>query len=341
MKTAKWNGNTSIGDETLIDMYKWMVRGRIFDERALKYQRQGKIGTYAPLAGQEAAQVGSAMALTSEDWMFPSYREEAACMVRGVSMENFFRYTMGHLEGGNLKGSNVFPIQIIIGAQSLHAVGSAFADQYKNRDGISVAYVGDGATSEGDFHEALNFAGVFNLPVIFFVQNNQWAISMPFHKKTNSRSIAQKALAYGITGIQVDGNDAPAVYETMKEARTKAIEGTPVLIEAVTYRKGPHTTADDPTKYRQAEEGREWENKDPLRRMRNMLIDKNIWNETKEKSLRAELEDEVTKNLQKAAQHKPSTLEDALECVYDQPTKRLKEQIDEVTGKRREQTWQF
>src|SRR5699024_1771388 len=161
---------------------------RVFDNRAMKYQRQGRIGTYAPFRGQEAAQVGSAFSLREQDWIYPSYREAAASLVRGMDMSQFFLYAMGHVKGLSQKDVNIFPVQIIIAAQCLHAVGGAWASKYKKLDEVSVAYVGDGGTSEGDFHEALNFAGVYKLPVIFFVQNNQWAISVPISKQTASKS---------------------------------------------------------------------------------------------------------------------------------------------------------
>lgn len=169
-------------------------------------------------------------------------------------MSNFFLYAMGNMKGLAQKNLNVFPVRIIIAAQCLHSVGGAWASKYKKLDEVSVAYVGDGGTSEGNFHEALNFAGVYQLPIIFFVQNNQWAISVPISKQTASQSIAQKALAYGIDGIQVDGNDVIAVHEVMKDAIEKARNGNPILIEAMTYRQGPHTTADNAKRYRSDEE---------------------------------------------------------------------------------------
>ncbi|WP_059105013.1 pyruvate dehydrogenase (acetyl-transferring) E1 component subunit alpha [Shouchella shacheensis] len=326
-------GETSLSEEEQLTIYKWMVRARRFDELAVKFQRQGKIGTYAPLSGQEAAQVGSALALEEKDWIFPSYREAAACFVRGAKLSSFFKYAMGHLHGGVLKEEGVFPVQIIIGAQALHATGSAWADQYKNKDAVSVAYFGDGATSQGDFHEALNFAGVFQVPVIYFAQNNQWAISVPYHKQTRSKSIAQKAQAYGITGVQVDGNDAVAVYETMKQARALARDGKPVLIEALTHRMGPHTTSDDPTKYRRKEEGETWAKKDPISRFRKWLEDRQLWTEKEEQHLHASIEEELKQAFKEASETAPASLGDALGYVYEKPTNRLIEQRLEWEGK--------
>ncbi|QQK76552.1 pyruvate dehydrogenase (acetyl-transferring) E1 component subunit alpha [Salicibibacter cibarius] len=325
-------GETSISDEDKLEVYKWMVKARRFDELAVKLQRQGRIGTYAPLIGQEAAQVGSAFALGEKDWIFPSYREVGACFVRGTSPSSFFKYAMGHLHGGILKEEGIFPVQIIIGAQALHATGSAWADQYKTNDAVSVAYVGDGATSQGDFHEALNFASVFQLPVIYFVQNNQWAISVPYDKQTNSQSIAQKALAYDMTGVQVDGNDAIAVYETMKQARSLARDGKPVLIEALTHRMGPHTTSDDPSKYRAKEGEEEWGDKDPIFRYRKWLEDMQLWSEEEEQDLNASIEEELKQAFNEAAETTTASLGDALGHVYEKPTNRLKEQILEWEG---------
>lgn len=317
-------------NDELLGLYKWMVQARTFDIRALKLQRQGRIGTYAPMIGQEAAQVGSAYALRQQDWIFPSYREIGACIVHGVPMASFFLYTMGHIKGTDSQGKNVFPIQIIIGAQCLHAVGSAWASKYKNEDGVSVAYIGDGGTSQGDFYEALNFAGVYKLPVIFFVQNNQWAISVPISKQTASSTIAQKALASGISGVQVDGNDVLAVYYTMKQALERARNGQPVLVEAVTYRQGPHTTADDPTKYRNHNELERWLAKDPLSRMKAYLTGKGIWNDELDGKEYEAAEQKVTEAIEIAENTPKSKIEELFDIVYEQKTKQLKEQQNSI-----------
>ena len=328
--------NISITNEELIQMYKFMVQARVFDVRAIKLQRQGRIGTYAPLQGQEAAQVGSAFALRKNDWVYPSYREIGVSLVHGLPMYQFFLYTMGHLQALAQETATIFPIQIIIGAQCLHAVGGAWTSQYNNEDNVSVAYIGDGGTSEGDFHEALNFAGVYKLPIIFFVQNNQWAISVPIAKQTASKSIAQKALAYGISGIQVDGNDAVAVYLTMKEAIERAKKGKPVLIEAVTFRQGPHTTADDPTKYRLEAEVKEWGEKDPLERLKHYIISLGIWDLDKDQDTYLEAENEVTKAFEVAQEIPKSKLADAFDHVFEKKTKQLEEQqLQVVEGNRK------
>lgn len=327
--------DTSISQEKLIGMYTGMVKARVFDVRAMKLQRQGRIGTYAPLQGQEAAQIGSAYATGEKDWIYPSYREIGVSLMKGMPMEKLFLYTMGHLEGLAQKTANVFPVQIIIGAQYLHAVGGAWASQYKGEDSVSVAYIGDGGTSEGDFHEALNFAGVYKLPIVFIVQNNQWAISVPFEKQTASKTIAQKALAYGISGVRVDGNDVIAMYTTMKKAIEKAKAGKPVLIEAVTFRQGPHTTADDPTKYRLPDEETQWSIKDPLVRMKKHMTESGIWNEEKDQKLFDEMEKSVTKAFEKAKSTNPSQIKDVFEHIYEEKTKQLEEQQMQAEGANR------
>ena len=242
-------------------LYRAMLLGRRLDERMLRLQRQGRIGTFAPIKGQEASQLGSVFTLRPTDWMVPSFRETAAMLWRGWPIEKFLLFFAGYLEGGQPgPEQRDLPITIPVATQLPHAVGLAYAIQYKGDDAVVMAYCGDGATSEGDFHEALNFAGVWHSPIVFVIQNNQWAISVPIKKQTHSRTIAQKALAYGFPGIQVDGNDVLAVYAASREAVERAREGGgPTLIECVTYRLGVHTTADDPTKYRSDEEVKAWE----------------------------------------------------------------------------------
>src|SRR2546426_5473189 len=250
-------------------LYRAMLLGRRLDERMVRLQRQGRIGTFAPIKGQEASQLGSVAVLRPTDWMVPSFRETAAMIWRGWPIEKLLLFFAGHLEGGSPAPSQRdLPITIPVSTQLPHAVGLAYAAQYKDDDAVVMAYFGDGATSEGDFHEAANFAGVWHVPVVFVCQNNQWAISVPLKKQTHSRTIAQKALAYGFPGIQVDGNDLLAVYAATHEAVARAREGEgPTLIECVTYRLGVHTTADDPTKYRSDDEVKAWEKKDPLTRL--------------------------------------------------------------------------
>jgi pyruvate dehydrogenase E1 component subunit alpha len=268
----------ALTSEELRGLHRAMVLGRRLDERMVRLQRQGRIGTFAPIKGQEAAQIGSVFALRPTDWMVPSFRETAAMIWRGWSIEKMLLLFSGHLEGGRPEpDQHDLPVCIPVATQMPHAVGLAYAVQYRGDDAVVMAYCGDGATSEGDFHEALNFAGVWHVPAVFVVQNNQWAISVPLKKQTNSATIAQKALAYGLPGIQVDGNDILAMYAASREAVERARAGDgPTLIEAVTYRLGVHTTADDPTKYRSEEEVKAWERKDPLTRFTAYLEKRNV-----------------------------------------------------------------
>ena len=267
-----------LAPDDLKRLYRGMVLGRRLDERMLKLQRQGRIGTFAPIKGQEASQIGTAFTLEARDWMVPSFRETAAMLWRGWPIEKILAFYAGRLEGGQPgPEQRDLPVTIPVATQLPHAVGLAYGIQYRGEDSVVMVYFGDGATSEGDFHEAANFAGVWHGPVVFVCQNNQWAISVPLKKQTNSRTIAQKATAYGFPGIQVDGNDVLAVYAASREAvdRARAGEG-PTLIECVTYRLGMHTTADDPTKYRSEEEVKAWEQKDPLTRFRAYLEKKKL-----------------------------------------------------------------
>jgi 2-oxoisovalerate dehydrogenase E1 component subunit alpha len=252
----------------LRDLYRLMALTRTADLEATALQRQGELAVYPPLIGQEAAQVGSAFALEESDWIFPSYRELGAAVVRGVDLSEYLHFFRGTWHGGTYDPTahRFGMVSVPVGSQILHAVGYAMGAKL---DGISLAslvYFGDGATSEGDVHEACNFAAVFRAPVIFFCQNNQWAISVPVSAQT-AAPIWRRAETYGFPGIQVDGNDVLAVFQATREAAARAREdGTPTLIEAVTYRIGPHSTADDASKYRSAEEVERWKALDPLDR---------------------------------------------------------------------------
>ncbi|HEY7542693.1 MAG TPA: pyruvate dehydrogenase (acetyl-transferring) E1 component subunit alpha [Methylomirabilota bacterium] len=282
-------------DTDLRSLYRAMLLGRRLDERMVRLQRQGRIGTFAPTKGQEAAQIGSIFSLRPTDWMVPSFRETAAMIWRGWPIEKLLLFFAGRLEGGQpAPDQHDLPITIPVATQLPHAVGLAYAAQYRGDDVVVMAYFGDGATSEGDFHEAMNFAGVWHVPVIFICQNNQWAISVPLKKQTHSRTIAQKALAYGLPGLQVDGNDVLAVYAAAREAVERARAGDgPTLIECVTYRLGVHTTADDPTKYRSEAEVAMWEQKDPLTRFRAYLEKRNLLEEDLEQRVDEEIAEAI------------------------------------------------
>ena len=286
----------AIPDALLLKLHRTMLLARRFDERLLSLQRQGRIGTFPPISGQEAAHLGAAAVLRPSDWIVPAFREMAADIWRGRSLESIIIYNNGFNEGGRIPADrNDMPISVPVGSQILHAVGIAWAMQYRGKDDVAMTFFGDGATSQGDFHEGLNFAGVFQLPVVFVCQNNQWAISIPRSKQTRSKTLAQKAIAYGIPGIQVDGNDILAVYVAAKEAIERArTGGGATLIECVTYRLAMHTTADDPKRYRTDAEVEEWRRKDPITRFQVYLMAKGLLSEdavkTEEEAIAAEIQ---------------------------------------------------
>jgi len=266
-------------EELLKDMYWWMTLTRMADDKAVKLQRQGRMGTYAPSKGQEAAQVGSALAMGEDDWLFPAFRELGAYMIRGYSLEYDLMYFMGDPRGNRVPETSLsLPIYVPVGTQIPQAVGFAHGMRYHGVPDVVMAYIGDGGTSAGDFHEGMNMAGVLKAPLVVVVNNNQWAISVPRSRQTASSTIAQKAVAYGMPGVQVDGNDVLAMYVATREALDRARSGNgPTLIEAVTYRMMMHTTADDPTRYRTEEEQRHWEDRDPIKRLRAYLEARGIW----------------------------------------------------------------
>ncbi len=291
-----------IPEELLLKLYRAMLLGRRFDERLLNLQRQGRVGTFAPITGQEASQLGAVAVLSPSDWMAPSFRETAAELWRGRSMESVMLSYGGFNEGGQAGAdSRTLPVAIPVASQVLHAVGIAWAIKYRKKDDVAMAFLGDGGTSQGDFHEGMNFAGVFQTPVIFVCQNNQWAISVPRAKQTRAQTLAQKALAYGMPGIQVDGNDVLAVYAATKEAVDRARSGGgPTLIECVTYRMMMHTTADDPKRYRKDDEVEGWRKRDPLVRFQKYLTDKGLLSEEKIASLEEELKTKIQSSVDRA-----------------------------------------
>ena len=289
-------------EDRLVDAYRAMVRTRSMDERCLTLQRQGRIGFYVPLQGQEAAQIGCAWALSPNDWIFPAYRELGVALVRGIPVQLLLDQFIGNA-GDVLRGRqmpnhygyrdyNFVTASSPVGTQISHAVGAAMAAQRRGDAIATIAFFGDGTTSSNDFHAGLNFAGVFQTPSIFFCQNNRWAISLPRERQTRSETLAVKATAYGIPGVVVDGMDLRAVYRAVAEARHRAITGGgPTLIEAQVYRLGPHSTSDDPRRYRTDAELAEWKEKDPIALLKHELLgsgrlsladDEKIWEAAKE-----------------------------------------------------------
>ena len=257
-----------------IALYRDLVRARAFDERALSLQRQGWMSSYPQFKGQEASQVGAAHALEEDDWLFPTYRSNGMQIARGVPMSDILLFRRGHNEFDSDHDLPIFPQAIPIATQIPHAAGAGMAANYVDEDHAVLCYFGDGATSEGDFHEGLNFAGVFEAPVVFFCENNGWAISLPRHEQTASATIAQKADAYGFDGVQVDGNDPIAVKHAVGKGIEKVREGEPVLIESLTYRQGAHSTSDDPSRYEHTQADLpDWRTADPVERFETYLRD--------------------------------------------------------------------
>jgi pyruvate dehydrogenase E1 component alpha subunit len=323
-----------IPEKKLLELYRAMLLGRRFDERMLDLQRQGRIGTFPPIKGQEAAQLGAAFQLRPTDWFVPSFRETAAEIWRGRSLESVLLYYNGFNEGTVIAaGRRDMPMAVPVASQLLHAVGLGYAARYRQTDEIVMTFFGDGATSEGDFHEALNCAAVYQAPVVFVCQNNQWAISVPLKKQMHTKTIAQKALAYGMPGIQVDGNDVLAVYKAVEEAADRARKGGgPTLVECVTYRVMMHTTADDPSRYRGEEEVEKWKKKDPLPRFAAYLQEKGVL----ETALRQEIETKVLEEIQTAidaAEKKMAALGDPRDMfnhLYAEMPPYLKSQKEEL-----------
>jgi len=271
----------SLSNDEIKRIYELIILSRTFDQYALSLQREGRIGTYASILGQEASQIGSAFAIEKSDWILPSFREMGVYITMGYPMHMLFQYWSGDERGMKTPDDlNIFPLCIPVGTQIPHAVGAAMAAKYRKDKAAVICYFGDGGTSKGDFHEGFNMAGVYKLPVVFICQNNQWAISVPREKQTASKTLAQKAIAYGFEGIQVDGNDVFAVYKATKEALENARSGEgPTFIECFTYRMSDHTTADDASRYRSKEEVEAWKTRDPILRLRFFMAKKGIWTE--------------------------------------------------------------
>ena len=317
-----------LSDDEMLKLYKDMLFVRSLDHMIVSYQRQGRVYTYPPNYGQEAIGVAAGAVLRHDDWLVPAFRELGAWLAKGATMKDVFMFNMGFEEGTKFAGANhMLPSSVPIASQLLHAAGIGYAIKYEKKDEVVMAFVGDGGTSEGDFHEALNFAGVWKVPVIFVVQNNQYAISVPVKMQTASINMAIKSKAYGIKGIKVDGNDIFAMLTAFRYAHEYARkESLAVLIEAVTYRKGAHTTSDDPTKYRTTEEEKKWDLKDPLRRMKLFLENKKLWSDAQEEKLVDEYNKEIDRQFMETEQTVTFPLEDAFKYTYAEMPQELRDQ---------------
>lgn len=309
-----------LSPEELRELMRKMVFTRIWDGRAVKLTRQGRLGFYAPVAGQEASMIGSEAATLKDDFLLPSYRDIPQAVWHGWPLYQAFLYSRGHQHGGEFPpGVNVVTPQIIIGAQIVQTAGVALAFKLREEKRVAFTYIGDGGTSQGDFYEGINFAGAFHVPAVFIVQNNQFAISVPVALQTAAKTLADKAEAAGIQGERVDGMDVLAVYAVTKRAveRARAGEG-PSLIETVTFRYGPHTmSGDDPTRYRSKELEEEWQQRDPLVRFRQYLTRKDLWSEADEERVIEEAKDAVSAALEKAENYPKMMVPDLIDSMFE------------------------
>lgn len=318
-------------DEQLQELMRRMVYTRILDQRSISLNRQGRLGFYAPTAGQEASQLASQFALEKEDFILPGYRDVPQIIWHGLPLSQAFLWSRGHFQGGQIpEGVNIAIPQIIIGAQYVQTAGVALGMKKRGAKAVAITYTGDGGTSQGDFYEGINFAGAFKAPAIFIVQNNRFAISTPVAKQSAAKTLAQKAVAAGIPGIQVDGMDPLAVYAATRDARERALNGEgPTLIETLTYRYGPHTMAgDDPTRYRTADLDNEWEKKDPLVRFRKFLENKGIWSEEKENKVIEQAKEDIKEAIKLADAAPKQKVTDLISIMHEDMPFNLKEQYE-------------
>jgi pyruvate dehydrogenase E1 component alpha subunit len=301
---------------------------RVADLRMVSYQRQGRMYTYPPSLGQEAIHAGVGKLIRDEDWLIPAFRELGMWMLKGGRLRDHFLYWGGHEDGSKFSDApRIYPISVPITTQLVHAVGVGYGVRYRKEDRVVFTLVGDGGTSEGSFHEALNFAGVWKVPVVFVIENNQYAISVPVNMQTAAKNLAIKSCGYGIPGIKVDGNDFFALYRSTQEAREHAQSGKgPVLIEALTYRMGAHTTSDDPTLYRTKEEEDSWRATDPINRLKSYLVNKGVWNEDQEESLIEQYKKEIDEEFEGYENYPKYELEDVFKYHYTEMPDQLRRQ---------------
>jgi len=325
-----------LSDDDLKELMRRMVYTRILDQRSIALNRQGRLGFYAPTAGQEASQLGSQFAIEKEDFILPGYRDVPQLIWQGLPLYQAFLFSKGHFHGNQMpEDLQALSPQIIIGAQYVQTAGVALGIKKRGKKAVAITYTGDGGTSQGDFYEGINFAGAYKAPAIFIVQNNRFAISVPVEKQTNAKTLAQKSVAAGIEGIQVDGMDVLAVYAATKDARERAINGEgPTLIETLTYRFGPHTmSGDDPTRYRTEEMDNEWEKKDPLVRFRKFLESKNLWSEEDENKVIEEAKEDIKKAIKEAEQYPKQKVTDLIGNMFEELPPHLQEQMEEYKEK--------
>ena len=318
-----------LSDEQTLEALRLMMLGRAFDEKCLSQQRQGRLGTFAPIFGQEATLVGTAMAMDpARDWAVPQYREFPVQFRQGLPMLSLILYRRGHPAGGIIPdGVNVMSTQVSLAAQIPHAVGLAWGMKMNGGDGVAVVFFGDGASSEGDFHESCNLAGVVDAPVIFLLQNNQWAISTPRAIQSSGADFASRAPAYGFAGVSVDGNDLFAVHKVVADAVRRGREGKgATLVEAVTYRMGMHTTADDPSRYVDPAVLERWKKRDPIKRIQKHLAAKGQWDEATAGELEASIRDEIETAFAAADAYPAAEAAAIYEHITAEPSQTLRRQ---------------
>jgi pyruvate dehydrogenase E1 component alpha subunit len=324
-----------MSDDDTLAALRLMRLSRAFDTKAFSLQRQGRFGTFSPVRGQEASVVGVASALDpARDWVVPQYRELPALLRQGFPLEHFMLYFMGNPAGGHIpEGVNVLPIQISLAAQLPHAVGLGWGLRLRGSDGVATVFFGDGASSEGDFHEAMNLAGVVGAPVVFVLQNNGWAISTPRSRQNRGATFAERAPAYGFPGVQVDGNDLFAVHAAMRQAVERARRGEgATLIETLTYRVGPHNTADDPSRYVDPEVEVAWAALDPIERVERYLAARGRWSAADAEAMEVELDAEIEAALERARAWNNPGVHQIFDHVFADESTRLKRQRADLGG---------
>ena len=325
-----------LSDDDLVELMRRMVYTRVLDQRSIALNRQGRLGFYAPTAGQEASQLGSQFALEQDDFILPGYRDVPQLIWQGLPLYQAFLFSRGHYHGNQMpEDVQALSPQIIIGAQITQAAGVALGMKRRGKKNVAITYTGDGGASQGDFYEGVNFAGAYQAPAIFIVQNNRFAISVPVEKQSAAKTIAQKSVAMGIPGFLVDGMDVLAVYKVVQEARERAVNGDgPTLIETLTYRYGPHTMAgDDPTRYRTEDMDSEWEKKDPIVRFRKFWEDKGLWSEEKENEVMEKAKEEIKTAIKKADKQEKQSVTELISIMHEELPVNLKEQMEEYKEK--------
>ncbi len=319
----------AVSDDTLRALYRWMVIARRLDQEGLNLQRQGELGLWGPIQGHEASQVGGALAMRDTDWIFPYYRDFAMAAVRGIDPGAVLTIFRGLRHGAwNPNEYRFGPFVIPVGTQVPHAVGYALGCKLDGEDTVTLTCFGEGATSTGDWHEAMNFAGVFQAPVVFLCQNNQWAISVPINEQVAGR-IVDRAAGYGMPGVRVDGSDALTIYAAVKMASDHARAGNgPYLIEAFSYRLGPHTTSDDPTRYRTEEEMAEWRERDPIARAAGRLRARGAWDDDFARSCETEAEERASAMRQTLVAAAPDHPGKVFDLTFANPPESLRRERD-------------